>query len=218
MSLSLIIDESTIEQVKEHRVLGVIIDENFNWQSHINRVCKSLARNLFLLGKLKHYTDTATRKLFFEAHCLSRINYASTVWSGASNNHIKQINSMHRRGAKLILPDNSLSTTEKLAKLNILPLHSLLTYNKMVLMFKVHSQIAPPYLAEFVQAATKRYNSNNYILPHVRIDLFKSSFAFYGPTVWNSLPTSVKESQSLKSFKSGILKLLLQQEVPSMSL
>ena len=211
LTLKLEVNGNVIEQVHEHRVLGVIVDEELKWQSHINHISKQLARNLFLLNRLRHYVDIPTRKLFFEAHCLSRINYASTIWGNASEVHLKRINSLHRRAAKLILPDFSLTTSEKLAKLNILPLHKQLDYNKIILMFKVHINMAPPYLNEFIQKAPARYSSENYILPHVRIDLYKSSFAFFGPSIWNSLPLSLKRCQLVSQFKSKVRKFLLEQ-------
>ena len=77
-----------IEQVREHRVLGVTLDEELKWQSHIDSVCKKLARNFFLLGQLKHYVSTDCRKLFFNAHLLAHINYSFTLWSNASEVHL----------------------------------------------------------------------------------------------------------------------------------
>ena len=91
-------------QVRQHRVLGVILDEELKWQSHIDSVCKKVARNLFLLGQPKHYVSTDCRKMFFKAHLLAHINYT-----------------FYKRAAKLILPEQSLSTTAKLRKLDIFP-------------------------------------------------------------------------------------------------
>ena len=72
------------EQVREHRVLGITIDEDLKWQPHIDNIYKQAARILFLLGQLRKYVDIDCRKLFFNAHLLAHINYASTVWSNAS--------------------------------------------------------------------------------------------------------------------------------------
>ena len=204
LNLHLSLCQKSIEQVSEHRVLGIIIDKELKWQAHINFVCKQLSRNLFLLSKLKHYVDVDTRKLFFQAHCLSRINYASTLWCNACDVHIKRMNSLHRRAAKLILPNPSLSTTEKLLTLNVLPLSHQFDYNTAILMYKLHLGKAAPYLHTFLRRATQRYGSVDYILPHVRIDLYKSSFAFSGPYVWNSLPCMIKTNLSLKSFKDKL--------------
>ena len=48
--------------------LGTHTVEDLKKQSHIDNVCKQLARNLFLLGQLKPYVSTHCRKMFFKAH------------------------------------------------------------------------------------------------------------------------------------------------------
>jgi hypothetical protein len=121
-ALSLSIDSNKIDQVHEHRVLGVVLDEELKWQSHIDSVNKKVARSLFLLSKLKPFLDSDARKMFFHAHCVCHVNYASVVWSCAAVTHQKRLNSLLRRAAKVILPDPYLSTYEKQVKLNILPL------------------------------------------------------------------------------------------------
>ena len=88
LTLNLTLGKTPVQQVREHRVLGVIIDEELKWQSHIDNVCKHVSKNLFLLSQLRHYVDSDARKIFFQAHLLSHINYASTVWSGASEVHL----------------------------------------------------------------------------------------------------------------------------------
>ena len=45
--LQLTLGTDIVEQVREHRVLGVTVDEELKWQSHNDNVCKQLARNLF---------------------------------------------------------------------------------------------------------------------------------------------------------------------------
>ena len=82
---------SLIKQVPEHRALGVTLDEELKWQSHIDSVCKKFARNLFLLGQLKHCISIDCRKMFFKVRLLAHINYASTLWSNASEVHLKNL-------------------------------------------------------------------------------------------------------------------------------
>ena len=78
------------EKVREHRVFGITIDEEIKWQPYIDNVCKQVARILCLLGRLRKYVDTDRRKLFFNAHLLAHINYASTALSNASEVHFKK--------------------------------------------------------------------------------------------------------------------------------
>ena len=69
--LKLTLGTNVAEQVHEHRVLGLILDEEITWQSHIDNVCKQLARNSFLFGQFKHYVSTDCRKVFFKTRILA---------------------------------------------------------------------------------------------------------------------------------------------------
>jgi hypothetical protein len=210
LKLNLTIQSTVIEQVREHKVLGIILDEEMKWQSHINHINKILSRNLFLLSQLKPYVDTDARLTFFYAHCLSHINYASNVWCGASANHIKHLNSLHRRAAKLILSDPSLTTEEKQQELGILPLDKQFLYNTAILMQKVRLNKTPTYLNDLVTPSSDRYGSDKYILPLPRVDLYKTSFSFSGPSIWNSLPPHATRCSNMNSFKIQIRKYFLE--------
>ena len=149
--------------------------------------------------------------MFFNAHLLAHINDASTLWSNASEVHQKKLNSQYRRAAKLNLPEKSLSTTAKLTKLDILPLQKQFMYNTAVLMFKVHMGLTPRYVSDLLNRAPVRFGSNNYVLPRTCIDLCKTSFAFSGPSVWNSLPPKMKTYKSVCGFKINLRKILMDK-------
>ena len=87
--LNLTLGKIPVQQVHEHLVLGVMTDEELKWQFHIDNICKHISKNLFLLSQLRHYVDSDARQIFFQAHLLSHINYASTVCSGASEVHLR---------------------------------------------------------------------------------------------------------------------------------
>ena len=116
-----------------------------------------------MLGQLRKYVDIDCRKLFFNAPLMAHINYASTVWSNASEVHFKKkkLNSLHRRAAKLILADRSLSTTATLKKVDILPLQEQFVFYTAVLMFKVHMGWEPQYVCDLLNRAPARYESKN---------------------------------------------------------
>ena len=107
-----------IEQVFEHRLLGVTIDNNIRWDSHTDYVCKTVSRRVFRLSKLGYGADIDTKKLFFNAHIKPHIDYASIGWDGCSDVLKKRLNSLQRRGAglkfvKLIFPDTAVTTHQK---------------------------------------------------------------------------------------------------------
>ena len=52
------------------------------WQPHLNNMCKIVSKNP--VSQLMYYVNVTARKLFYSAHILSDIIYASTMWDGCS--------------------------------------------------------------------------------------------------------------------------------------
>ena len=99
---------------------------------------------MFLLSQLQHIINIDTRKLFYNAHIKPYIDYAPVVWDGCGEvNFKKKLNSLHRRAGKLIAPDPSLSTEQKMSALGILNLPQQLAYNKGIFMHKVLNNNSP---------------------------------------------------------------------------
>ena len=84
LPLDLVLNGAKIDQVSEHRILGMTVENKPRWDSHPNNVCKTVSRRVFILWKLRYIVDIDTRKLFFKAHIKPRIDYASVVWDGRS--------------------------------------------------------------------------------------------------------------------------------------
>ena len=209
LSLNLSVGSTPIEQVREHRVLGAILDQEMKWESHISSLCKRVSRNLYLLSKLSSYASRDALLIFYNAHIMSHINYASSIWDGAGELHLKKLDSLHRRAAKIIGRGLQISTEDKQKYLKMLPLKKQLFYNKAVTMYKVWHGEIPNYIASTFRKATTRYHSSNFILPFTRIDLFKRSLVFSGASTWNALPPSVRDCKSLKSFKNNLFQHLV---------
>ena len=130
------------------------------WPSQLN-VCKIVSKKLFLLSQIRYCVNVKARKLFYCAHIWSHINYASTLWDGCSEVHLKKMNSLHRRAAKLILFDPSVPTDDKLKTLKLLPFTKQLKHNKAVMMFKVRNGKTPEYIRALFTRSSSRYGSNN---------------------------------------------------------
>ena len=75
--LDLILNRAKIDQVSQHRLLGITIDNKLRWNSHTNNVCKTVSRRVLLLLKLRYIIDNDTRKLFFNAHIKPHVDYVS---------------------------------------------------------------------------------------------------------------------------------------------
>ena len=205
--LSLSVNSETVKQVKQHKLLGIIVDDQLSWQAHLDYVCKTISKNLFLMSKLIPFTDPPTRRLFYAAHIQSHIDYSSTVWDGCSENTLKRLNSLYRRAAKLILPKRSDSAEERMKELDMLPLRKHLLYNKGVFMHKVTHSSAPQYLTDLFSPAASPYKKaeRKLTVPRPRIDMFKNSISYAGARLWNNFPNNITLAPSVPTFKARLL-------------
>ena len=77
-------------------------------------------------------------------------------------------------------------------------------------MYKVANRIALDYLMDLFQMRNVNINdtlsnlpsvaNRNYLIPKHKIGLFKNSLSYSGTTVWNSIPTEIKNATSIRSF------------------
>ena len=58
-------NDTNIEQVHEHRHLGVITDDDFSWRPHITGTCKTVSKNLYLLSQLRLLSARYSTMLIF---------------------------------------------------------------------------------------------------------------------------------------------------------
>ena len=208
-TLSLNLGTAKIEEVKCHRMLGMLIDSELTWNFHIESIIKRVSKNIFLLTKLKRLTSTDNLKLFFNAQIMPHFNYASTIYDNCSKDAFKPLNSIHRRAVKHLISQPGQQTDEKLKILKILPLEKQLEFNKTLLVHKIYNERTPSYLQKLIEKPPERYNSKNLIPPLPRIDLYKGSLSFSGTYLWNKLPQELKNISSENVFKKRLKNLLL---------
>ena len=141
-SLKLKLGSNDIEQVSKHRILGVIVDEKLSWEPHIDKMCKTLSRNIFLLSKLKNLIRIKYCKLFFNAHIKSHYEYLSTIWDKCDAVHFNKINSLFSRAVKILAPGPK-TLPERLKELNILSLRQQLNIKKCSFVHKILNNKTP---------------------------------------------------------------------------
>ena len=81
-------------------------------------------------------------------------------------------------------------------------------------MFCNHSQLLPPIFLDLFTRNNQIRNYNtrsaiNYRTHTGRTNLKKFTILYQGPKIWNSLPTNIKNSLSLYSFKTTMREFLL---------
>ena len=102
----LIIENCTIERVSESKLLGVIIQDNLKWDSHIEYIIQKASKRLYYLRCLKRSGLTRNElKTIYVALIRSVCEYACPIWSTCLTKELSDIlKSIQRRTLRIIIP------------------------------------------------------------------------------------------------------------------
>ena len=89
LSLRLSLDDQNNENVTEHSLLGLIVDNKFRWQAQSNTHIMQKHVKKTVLSQLQHIINIDTRKIFYNTHIKPHIDYASGVWDGCGEVDLK---------------------------------------------------------------------------------------------------------------------------------
>ena len=78
------ISDIPIEQVKEHKLLGLVIDQHLTWQNHLDYICAKVAQRLALERRIKSFLSTDNRHIFYRAMVAPLYEYGCIIWGDVS--------------------------------------------------------------------------------------------------------------------------------------
>ena len=88
----------------EEKILGVSIDNELTFKSHIKSLCRKAAQKIGALSKLLNHLSDSQKKLIFNSLIKSQFNYCPLIWMFCSRTSNNMINKIHER---LILNDHT---------------------------------------------------------------------------------------------------------------
>ena len=212
--LSLHLNNDELNMIMNDKVLGIIIDNNLTWSQHVDKVCKKITTNLWLLSRIKDYLTTSQRIQFYKTYIQPHIDYCNTVWGGTSQVNLNRIFRLQKRACKIILDYNVVNVVESMKDLKILTVYDRLYLRKAKFMHKVSLGECPAYISELFQERVPNENiptlrstsGHSFITPRPYKEIFKQSITYSGPIIWNSLPSGLKSIDKTDTFHSNFIK------------
>ena len=91
------IDHIEIENSESEKLLGIQVDCNLNFNSHLNTLCKKASSKIRALARISPYLDLYKRKLLMNSFFNAQFGYCPLVWMFCSRSINNKINSLHER-------------------------------------------------------------------------------------------------------------------------
>ena len=188
---------------------GFILDNKLSMKAHIAKTCQTAFYELKRISSIRHLLTDDAAKTLVTSCILSRLDYCNSLLIGVSSKTLKPLQKVQNSAARLILKASRRDhITPLLFQLHWLPVVERIKYKVACLCYNVISGSAPTYLSELLQvytpSRTLRSSSDTRLF---KIRMYNRKFhgarslAYYGPSLWNSLPKEIRHSTELSSFK-----------------
>ena len=203
------VGDELIWESAEEKLLGVTIDKNLKFNSHLANLCKKVGQKVTALARIVKLLPFHKRKLILKTFIESQFSYCPLVWMFCSKEMNKKINHIHERALRLVYFDYKASFEELLKKDKSVSIHHRNIHNVAILMYMVKNNLSPPFIQDiFDYKGNGRITrmGDKFARPNVnKVHKGENSLRNFGPIVWNTmLPEKNKDCSSLAEFKNSI--------------
>ena len=218
------INNEKLEKCDSYTYLGVFIDKDFNWKTHISYIAKKISKACGALAKARHCVDVDTLKTIYYALVHSYLRYGLTAWGNASSAALQPLNSLNDRVLRIITfaPLGRLDTSIIYDHLKVLNIKNMFTLETCKFIFKSKNMLLPlqTIATHFTRpSGTHRYNtrcrSRNLlsIAPTAFLSAFaQKSIQNRSVEIWDCLPSTIQNAESYNIFKSQLKKYLIEYD------
>ena len=201
-------NNTKLDSTSSKDLLGVTIDQNLDFNAHINNICKKAGRKLNALSRLSMQLTDRQKLLLFNSFIQGQFNYCPLIWMFCTRTANRKINKLHERSLRLCY-NNYNSTFDNLLKINNgLKIHSKNIHKLVLEIYKNLNGLAPPIVKDIFTVINNHYNLRNFReLKCQNIKTLKhglNTVSYKGPQLWQLVPESIKLSKTSTIFKDRI--------------
>ncbi|KAK3528007.1 hypothetical protein QTP86_013117 [Hemibagrus guttatus] len=207
--LAISLSNSMISPSATARNLGVTMDNQLSFSSHVTNVTRSCRFLLYNIRRIRPFLSTQATQVLVQSLVISRLDYCNSLLAGLPLNAICPLQMIQNAAARLVfnLPKFS-HTTPLLRSLHWLPVAARIRFKTLMLAYKAKNGPAPSYLKAPITPRTaprslRSTSTARLVPPSLREKGRYTSrlFSVLAPRWWNKLPLGIRTAESLTVFK-----------------
>ena len=210
------LDGVQLAVVMKHRHLGVDIEHDFGWSSHVSAVLNKASSRLHMFHRLKSSLNRPALKYLYTTYIRPIIEYASIAVTPLPVYLQDRIERFQRKAARICLNLPLFTPVNHSSILHSLELPTAESRRKLKLVLFAHAiyfEYAPQHILDLnVQHASTSYalrHKRTFNIPICRTDRHTSSPVNFALHLYNQLPTDVRLVPQKSAFKHQVKSLLL---------
>ena len=112
-----------LKKSKEVEILGIMLDRNMNFLTHIKNICRKAGKKLSALLRISCYLSQGKKVLLYKSMIKSQFNYRPILRMFCSRHSNNVINKVHERGLRLTYRDEARDFQQILREQNEIKIH-----------------------------------------------------------------------------------------------
>ena len=135
-----------IDVVQYFNYLGIMLDADMSWKTHVAMVRNKLSRINGILHRLKYIYPQSILITLYKSLFVPHINYGSLLWGHAGG----ALDKIQKKAVRTITYSNYIAHSEPLLKeLNLLKVKDLFELKILKFLFKLYHNNLPPYFNSY---------------------------------------------------------------------
>lgn len=191
-----------LQSVESIKYLGLNIDCNLKWKTHVNDLGKKLRFILVKMYHLKNIVHLNFLKKLYYAWFYSLINYGVIIWGGEYRSNLQPLISIQNKCFKLLVNFQSLNTPN-FRIIQLLPIR----YNAFfrIILYLYRNK----HICNFKLNVRNTRSNEIFQIPSFSKDIFRRHFFYLAPHLFNKLPKNLTDINSFYVFKKDLFNFLI---------
>ena len=177
-------NNTILEQKKECKFLGVIVDDDISWKGHINHISNKISKTIAILRLLKYTFPKHILKTLYMSLIQPYLNYCNVIWGAADQTIIEPIFLLQKKALRIINRVHYLEHTKPIFEsMKILTVYQLHDLNCIIFIYKCLNSNMYHFFKDRMTRNSEYHNYNtrnrsDFRLPRSRLKNIRQSF-FY---------------------------------------
>ena len=159
-----VINEQPILRVSETKFLGVLLDDNLTWKSHISLTANKLSKSIGIIHKSRFFLSTHSLRTLYNSMILPYLYYCNLAWAGTYKSNLQRIVTLQKRALRIESNSTYVAHTSPIFKeLKLLKFHDIHSFQLGIFMFSFQNSTLPSKFNNFflLNSQILNYNTRN---------------------------------------------------------
>ena len=208
-SINVKIDEQIIKSSTDLKLLGVTLDDDLSFSSHMSDICKKASKKAGVLVRLRNIIPMEAKLQLYKSAILPNLTYRHLVWHFCKASDARKLERGQERALRAVYNDRNATYEELLKKGRLSSLENRRLQDVLILMYKVKHSLATEHVCKIFFQQDKHYNLRSYfpIPGYNTLKYGRHSIRYLGPHIWGKISQELRSKTSLQEFRREVRAL-----------